>query len=345
MTDEATQSSATERTTRDGSADASRMSFGDHLEELRSCLIRGIVGLVIATVLSLIYGREILTVVCQPLIYVQHANGLQPNLQALSPTAGFLAYLKIGFLTGLVLATPWLIHQVWRFVSTGLYARERRFAKWLLAPSAGLFVLGVLFLYFVVLPIVLQFFISFNKRFGTPDLTPSIFQRLLLSEQDAVPETQQLSEHFGIPILQTNPDNAAEGDIWVNSTTHRLMFKTADGILSTALDRGEAASIMNSQFAIDFYVTFVLTLALAFGIAFETPIVVFFLAWTGIAPVATMKRGRRYVLFVTVVMAAMLTPPDVISQLLLAGPMYLLFEIGLLVARLVDRKPAQQASA
>ena len=96
---------------------------------------------------------------------------------------------------------------------------------------------------------------------------------------------------------------------------------------------------LHSQFALDFYISFVLMLALAFGIAFETPVVVFFLAWTGIVTTAAMGRARRYVLFATVILAAMLTPPDVISQLLLAGPMYLLFELGIFVARITERKP------
>ena len=240
---------------------------------------------------------------------------------------------------------PWLIWQVWRFVASGLYPKEQRFARRLVFPSTVLFVLGVLFLYFVVLPIVLQFFITFNRAFGTPDLTPSVFQKLLLRGDRDVPQTEQPSERLKLGILQDNPTDPAEGEIWVNSTTHRLMLQTPDGIWSAALEPGETAPMMHSQFAIDFYISFVLTLALAFGIAFETPIVVFFLAWTGIAPTAAMKRGRRYVLLGTVALAAILTPPDVISQLLLAGPMYVLFEIGLIVARTADRKRTENAAA
>ena len=100
---------------------------------------------------------------------------------------------------------------------------------------------------------------------------------------------------------------------------------------------------MQSQFAIDYYVSFVLVLALAFGIAFETPIVVLFLAWSRLVSTRTMARGRRYVLLGTVVVAAVLTPPDIISQLLLALPIYLLFELGLLVARTTERKKPAEA--
>ena len=103
---------------------------------------------------------------------------------------------------------------------------------------------------------------------------------------------------------------------------------------------GTTSDPMQSQFAVDFYISFVLMLALAFGIAFETPVVVFFLAWSGIVPTATMVRSRRYILLGTVIASALLTPPDIISQMLLAGPMYLLFELGVLVARFAERKPS-----
>ena len=83
-------------------------------------------------------------------------------------------------------------------------------------------------------------------------------------------------------------------------------------------------------------------LALGFGVAFQMPIVVYFLARTKIVPLAVMAKGRRYVLLGIVVAAAIMTPPDVISQLLLAGPMYALFEVGLLAARMREAKDNQE---
>ena len=82
--------------------------------------------------------------------------------------------------------------------------------------------------------------------------------------------------------------------------------------------------------------------ALAFGIAFETPIVVYFLGMSGIVSTVAMGKARRYVLLGMVVAVAILTPPDVISQLLLAGPMYLLFEIGLILARIREKKRSSE---
>jgi len=285
---------------------------------------------------------DILKIICRPLLHAQWANGMQPSLQALSPTAGFTAYLKIGILSGLILSAPWVILQAWRFVAAGLYQSERRFLTRLVGPSVGLFVIGVLFMYWVVLPIVLQFFISFNNSFGSSSLSP-------LSLQPAVQTTTEPAmpapTNPVLPLMDQDPANPADGQSWVNMNTRRLMIKTPQGIWSVPWQPAPNAPVMQSQFAIDFYISFVLMLSLAFGLAFETPLVVFFLAWSGVVPVADMRRARRYVLLGIVIAAAVLTPPDVISQLLLAAPMYLLFELGLLAARRVDRSSQPAAES
>ena len=314
------------------------MSFGDHLDELRGRLIRAILGVALATGIAFIFGQEILGYLFRPLLTVQVANGLQPNLQALSPAAAFNAYLKIGFLSGMILAMPWVLYQIWMFVASGLYPHERRFTRLLIGPSIGLFLLGVLFLYVIVLPIVLNFFISFNQRFDLPDLTPKAFEQLLLPDREEPPPTVEPVELLNVAVLNADPIDPRDGDLWVNATTRRLLLKRPSEIWSIPWEIGPTASAVRSQFAIDYYISFVLLLALAFGLAFETPMVVFFLAWTGLMTTETMARGRRYVLLGAVILAAVLTPPDVISQCLLAGPMYLLFELGLLAGRVVERR-------
>ena len=90
----------------------SRMSFADHLDELRSCLVRALLGVVLGTILCLVYAKEILQILYQPLLIVQQANDLQPSLQALAPPAAFLAYLKVGVLAGLLLTTECIITDI-----------------------------------------------------------------------------------------------------------------------------------------------------------------------------------------------------------------------------------------
>jgi Tat protein translocase TatC len=329
-------------TSEDSSAQAesrmARMSFGDHLDDLRSCLVRALLGVVVGTIISLVFGKEILSIIFAPLFVVQAAHGLPPNLQALAPTAGFIAYLKIGFLAGLILTMPWVLYQIWSFVASGLYAREQRFVRRLMPASVGLFILGVLFLYFIVLPIVLHFFITFNSSFIPPDPRQSPIQKWLFGQPEEVKPAVDIPELGHLPVLSEDPETPEVGAYWVNRTDKRLKVKTPTEVLSVALQRDASFSPVNSQFAIDFYISFVLMLMLAFGIAFELPIVVFFLAWSGIVPADSMAKGRRYVLFGIVVAGAMLTPPDVISQVLLALPMYALFELGLMVARITERR-------
>lgn len=321
------------------------MSFGDHLDELRSCMVRALVGVAVATGVSFVFAKDILQIIFQPLLVVQDAAGLRPELLALSPTAGFLAYLKIGFLSGLIVAMPWVLLQIWRFVATGLYQKERRFAKSFMPVTCGLFAIGVCFLYYIVLPVVLQFFIQFNMSFDLETLRPTAFQRLLLDPAEDAQASGALEHPVSIPIVLQDPLKPNDGDLWFNPTRRQLMLQTSDGLYATTLVPHNRRSAVRSQFAIDFYISFVLMLALAFGIAFELPVVVFFLAWSGIASTQVMAKARRYVLFGIVVLAAILTPPDVISQILLAMPMYLLFEIGLIAARRVEKRRAADREA
>ncbi|RME40807.1 MAG: preprotein translocase subunit TatC [Planctomycetota bacterium] len=322
-----------------------RMSFGDHLEELRRRLIYALAGAFVAVLITLALGKPILAVIYRPLLVVQYAEGLPPSIQVLAPTSAFAAYLKIGILSGLILSAPWGFYQLWAFVAAGLYPHERRFVMRLVPVSAVLFVIGVLFLYYVVLPIVLHFFIRFNKTFGLPDLTPSAFQRLLLADGTGDGAESPASIRLGpggprVAVVTKDPQAPPEGAIWFNRVTRRLMIKDAEGQWSVPLERTDRIATMDSRFAIDFYISFVLMLALGFGIAFETPLLVFFLAWSGLVTRAEMARGRRYVLLTVVILAAVLTPPDVVSQLLLAMPMYILFELGLAAARMVERPAA-----
>ncbi len=335
------------------------MPFGDHLEELRRCLIRSLVGAGVGTVVSLAFARRIIHFLCQPLFSVQELHGLPSQLQALSPQAGFVVYLKVGFLAGLIVAMPWLLIQLWSFIASGLYPREHQVAKRFIPVSIALFGVGAAFLYAVVLPIVLSFFVSFNLSFSEFHTGPSLLQRFILGGEDETTKQDDGTEQDEgagepteaetdrdsavlslptIPRLAEDPKAPADGSMWVNTTTGRLMIEMKDKVWSIRLDRTIRQSTINSQFAIDFYVSFVLMLMLAFGLAFELPIAVWFVSRIGLMSTQEMGHSRKYVILGLVVIAAVLTPPDVISQIMLAVPMYGLFEIGLLVARVGEKR-------
>ena len=321
-----------------------RMPFGDHLEELRRRLILALVGLVGGTLLSLAWTKPVMMVVCAPLQVALFRNGLRPGVMAFGVADGFVIYLKTALLSGLVLSMPWVFYQVWLFIAAGLYSNERRFVRLFAPASMGLFALGVLFLYFVALPIGLNFFIRFNKSFGTPGIEDSSFHRWLLGGQ--APEDGEASPEAPgqVPILRKDPQDPPVGAIWVNERTRRLMVRMPEGTASTALEEGAAPSAIDSLIGLREYVSFVLELALAFGVAFQLPIAVVFLAITGIVPAGRLAQMRKYVIFGIVIAAAILTPPDVISQLLLAVPMIALFELGILVGRWIERRYPPEAS-
>jgi Tat protein translocase TatC len=315
--------------------DPSRMSFGDHLEELRSRSIKALIGVALATVVSLIFARRLLSVLLQPVLAVLHAYGQRAQVQALGPPDTFVIYLKVGLLCGLILAMPWVLYQIWLFVAAGLYRHEQRFVRRFLPVSVGLFATGVLFLYFIVLPIVLSFFVRFTESLPMPEVTPTTLQKWLIGHPTTESKLTTTQPSMTIPLLPGPPADAPPGSMWIDVHAERLNVQTDRGVLGVPL---EGRTPISSRFGLNFYVSFILVLALAFGLAFELPVVVVFLVVARLMTTATLGKSRRYVIFVTFIVAAFLTPPDVLSQILLAIPMIFLFEGGLFVARMIERR-------
>ena len=126
----------------------------DHLVELRSRLLRGVVGLVLVFVALLPFANRLYAWLAQPLLDKLPKGGQLIAVEVASP---FFAPLKLAFFVGVVVAMPWLLYQAWAFVAPGLYRRERRLAFPLLASALALFYAGCAFAYFIVLPAVFTF--------------------------------------------------------------------------------------------------------------------------------------------------------------------------------------------
>ncbi len=312
----------------------STMSLGDHLDELRARLILAIFGLAIGAVVSLVFGTHIINFIERPYVEAMRrriaktepvvaepnsvalvhllfqnlaaesqtdpnapaidpnhleflrkvtvatlrqwhtdqtpadANGLDSlpryaRLQTLAPAEALSAYMKVSFITGLILTCPWVFYQLWMFVAAGLYKHERRYVRTAVPFSAALFIAGALFFLFVVARISLSFFLAFG------DLM----------------------------------------DVASNWTLQR-------------------------------YISFVTVLMLVFGLAFQTPIAILILNRTGLVSLEAMRKVRKYVILGVFVVSAAVTPPDVISQVTLAIPLYALFELGMLLAYLSAKRIA-----
>ncbi len=239
-----------------------------HLLELRNRLLKAVLAVTLVSIPCLFVANDIFNFVSQPLVDKLPEGAAMIATNVIAP---FLTPFKLAIVVGLFLAMPYVLYQLWAFVAPGLYRHEKRFAVPLLVSSIVLFYGGVAFAYYLVFPVMFEFFAS------------------------------------------TGPSNV-------------LMMTD-----------------------INSYLDFVLMLFFAFGLAFEIPVATVLLVVTGLVKVETLVKHRGYVLIGIFVIAAFLTPPDAISQCIMALPMYALYEAGLLLSRLMlksrAKREAEQAAA
>jgi sec-independent protein translocase protein TatC len=139
-----------------------RMSFLGHLEELRSRIIWALMGVAVAFGVSIFFSPNLWDFVCQPAVGALKAIGARDaNLAQIEPMEAFnIIYFKLPVLCAIFLSSPWIVYQVWAFISPGLYKRERRWAAPFILIAAGLFILGGVFAYFVVFRLGLTFLLG-----------------------------------------------------------------------------------------------------------------------------------------------------------------------------------------
>ncbi|MDX2149189.1 MAG: twin-arginine translocase subunit TatC [Bryobacteraceae bacterium] len=160
-----------------------RMSFLEHLEELRSRIIKVLAGFGVAFVASLTFTEQLWRAVAEPASSALTSLGLPPNLVAIEPLEQFnIIWLKLPVLTSIFLASPWILYQVWAFVAPGLYKRERKWAAPFVIFSAGLFIAGGLFAYFVAFRLGLRFLLGIGTGMGvTPMISISYYFDLFVN--------------------------------------------------------------------------------------------------------------------------------------------------------------------
>ena len=242
------------------------MPLVEHLKELRDRLIRSVLVVVVLFIALYFFSGDMYLILVEPL------NSLLPakenaSLIATGVASPFLVPLKLAFVMSVLIAMPYILHQVWGFIAPALYKHERRLAVPLFITSVILFYAGVAFVYFVVLPLVFGFFTG--------------------------------SGPSGIQIM---PD------------------------ISNVLD-------------------FCLKMFFSFGLAFEIPIATFLVVRAGMISTEALAKKRPYVFIGCFVIGMLLTPPDMISQSILAVPMYMLFELGLLMSRFLPKVSTESETA
>lgn len=228
--------------------------FISHLVELRDRLKWVIIAVLGVFVCLLPFANDIYETLAKPLME-SLAEG--DTMIATQPHGTFLVPLKFALAVSLAVTMPFLLYQLWAFVAPGLYQNEKRLVYPLLISSSLLFYLGVLFSYFVVFPIIFQFFAA---------VTP-----------EGVAQMPDINEYLG----------------------------------------------------------FVLKLFFAFGLAFEVPVATVLLVAIGMTTPDSLRNKRPYVIVGAFVVGMLMTPPDAFSQTLLAVPVWMLFELGIIASRYV----------
>lgn len=240
------------------------MTFLDHLEELRWRIIKILIGIVVGAVICWIFIDYIVnSILIYPVnrINIENPYGPQIRLQNLKPFGQVLLYMEIVLIGGALISLPNIFFQIWKFIAPGLLPRERKYISSIVIFSTFCFLAGVLFAYFIMLPIALRFFAGF----GTTQIENNI--------------------------------------------------------------------------AITEYMSFIISLMLGAGMVFELPMVSWFLAKLGILTPKFMKKYRRHAIVLILILAALLSPgTDPISQLILAVPLFLLYEFSIFIAAIASKK-------
>jgi hypothetical protein len=190
---------------------------------------------------------------------------------------------------------------------------------------------------FIMAPLCLNFFVGFTQSsFPTPTWanpllrSPTAHTAALPPATSPATTVAAAATPASLPVLRSDPAAPHEGDLWISAADGKLhvFLGGKSQILETS-----APSFLSSDLTLGNYISFVSQLSLMFGLGFQVPIVVFILAGTGLVKLDLLRRSRKYVVLIVLIFAAVLLPtPDVVSQLALGVPMYLLFELGLLLA-------------
>ena len=302
--------------------DEFRMTIGEHLEELRTRLILSLMGFVVAAIVCFIFGEKVVWYFCKPLMNAMESNGFSPQVFMTEVAESFMVYVKISMITAAVFASPWMIYQFWLFVAAGLYPHERKYITKYWPLSVFLLVTGMVFLYFVVLPLMLRFFVAFN--IGLPLTFP-------VRIDDTIASHSMVSN---LPLLNGDPVHPLPGNLWFDLSQGRLKFciGTAANPEIRVIPYGSSAMV-TPQITLSAYIDMVIGMLLSFGLAFQTPLIVLALVRIGIFEVDQLKKMRRYVYFSTAIIAGFIVPDVVGGMIALMIPLMLLFELGLWLAR------------
>ncbi|MDZ7742045.1 MAG: twin-arginine translocase subunit TatC [Bacteroidota bacterium] len=256
------------------------MSFWEHLEELRWHLVRSIIAIVILAVVAflnrnIIFDQIILApkdstfVTNRILCYISEylnlpglcIDDLKLNIINIKMSGQFMTHMMVSIVAGIIVAFPYIIWEVWSFIRPALYPTERKYSAGAVIVSSALFILGVLFAYFLIVPLTVNFLGTYQVSADVPN-----------------------------------------------------------------------------QVSLTSYISTVVSVTLGVGVVFELPIFVYFFTKVGLLTPDFMKRNRKYMIVILLIISAIITPPDVFSQILVVIPLWGLYELSISISKRVYKK-------
>ena len=241
-------------------------SFVGHLTELRSRLVKSTIYLFIIFIICYFFAENIYSFLVSPYAEAVRDDEINRRMIFTALHETFITYLKVAFFAALFISSPVILTQVWKFVAPGLYKYEKKALLPYLIATPTLFLLGGMLVYYLIMPLAIKFFLSFETSASIGNL----------------------------PI--------------------QLEAKVNE------------------------YLSLIMRLIFAFGISFQLPILLSLLARVGFIDSQYLKKRRKYVVIIIFALAAVLTPPDPITQIGLGIPLLILYELSILSVKIIEKK-------
>ena len=241
-------------------------SFTSHFIELRTRLLNSLIFIFIVFIISYIFAEQIYNFLVEPYAKAVKDDLVSRRLIFTALHETFITYIKVAFFSAIFLGSPVLLIQIYKFIAPGLYKNEKRAILPYLISTPILFLLGGLLVYYLIMPLAIKFFLSF-ETIGTKTTLP-----------------------------------------------------------------------IQLEAKVNEYLSLIMRLIFAFGISFQLPILLNLLARIGVVNSQYLKTRRRYVIVIIFALAAILTPPDPITQVGLAIPLLLLYELSILTVKFTEKK-------
>ena len=243
-----------------------KSSFVEHLTELRSRLLKSVIYLFIFFIFCYVFSENIYNFLISPYAEAVKNDDINRRMIFTALHETFITYVKVAFFAAMFLSSPILITQIWKFIAPGLYKNEKKALLPYLVATPILFLLGAMLVYFLIMPLAIKFFLSF--------------------------ETSMQSNTLPIQL----------------------------------------------EAKVNEYLSLIMRLIFAFGISFQLPVLLSLLARVGFVDSEYLKKKRKYVVIIIFAVAAILTPPDPITQIGLGIPLLILYEISIISVKLIEKR-------